>query len=150
MPCFPRVSGCPQSAGSSGLPQGNWNKALLRCCLHLRRPTSFSVALLCSSANATPEFEGRGGDDLGTEIANTLSRIFSNKSSVDLQALCISPGEHCWALYVDVLVSATRRCRLPLPSLRPPGPLSSQRLFPPQGDTFNFQGEISWEKIGLL
>ncbi|KAK2492699.1 hypothetical protein MC885_012125 [Smutsia gigantea] len=56
------------------------------------------------SANATPEFEGRGGDDLGMEIANTLSRIFNNKSSVDLKALCISPREHCWILYVDVLL----------------------------------------------
>ncbi|GAB5567982.1 exosome complex component RRP42 isoform X1 [Prionailurus iriomotensis] len=57
-----------------------------------------------SSANATPEFEGRGGDDLGTEIANTLYRIFNNKSSVDLKSLCISPREHCWILYVDVLL----------------------------------------------
>uniref|UniRef100_A0A2K5DL11 Exosome component 7 n=1 Tax=Aotus nancymaae TaxID=37293 RepID=A0A2K5DL11_AOTNA len=56
------------------------------------------------SANATPDFEGRGGDDLGTEIANTLYRIFNNKSSVDLKTLCISPREHCWVLYVDVLV----------------------------------------------
>nr|XP_060163866.1 exosome complex component RRP42 isoform X3 [Globicephala melas] len=56
------------------------------------------------SANATPEFEGRGGDDLGTEIANTLYRIFNNKSSVDLKSLCISPREHCWILYVDVLL----------------------------------------------
>nr|XP_045718558.1 exosome complex component RRP42 isoform X2 [Mirounga angustirostris] len=56
------------------------------------------------SANATPEFEGRGGDDLGTEIANTLYRIFNNKSSIDLKSLCISPREHCWILYVDVLL----------------------------------------------
>nr|XP_058144795.1 exosome complex component RRP42 isoform X3 [Dasypus novemcinctus] len=56
------------------------------------------------SASATPEFEGRGGDDLGTEIANTLYRIFHNKSSVDLKSLCISPREHCWVLYVDVLL----------------------------------------------
>uniref|UniRef100_A0A5F9DTE0 Exosome component 7 n=1 Tax=Oryctolagus cuniculus TaxID=9986 RepID=A0A5F9DTE0_RABIT len=55
------------------------------------------------SANATPEFEGRGGDDLGTEIANTLARIF-NKGSLDLKSLCISPREHCWVLYVDVLL----------------------------------------------
>ncbi|KAK2090988.1 Exosome complex component RRP42 [Saguinus oedipus] len=60
------------------------------------------------SANATPEFEGRGGDDLGTEIANTLYRIFNNKSSVDLKTLCISPREHCWVLYVDVLMKAIR------------------------------------------
>uniref|UniRef100_A0A4X2M544 Exosome component 7 n=1 Tax=Vombatus ursinus TaxID=29139 RepID=A0A4X2M544_VOMUR len=56
------------------------------------------------SANATPEFEGRGGDDLGTEIANTLYRIFNNKGSIDLTSLCISPREHCWILYVDVLL----------------------------------------------
>ncbi|XP_032017726.1 exosome complex component RRP42 isoform X2 [Hylobates moloch] len=56
------------------------------------------------SASATPEFEGRGGDDLGTEIANTLYRIFNNKSSVDLKTLCIGPREHCWVLYVDVLL----------------------------------------------
>ncbi|ELR56125.1 Exosome complex exonuclease RRP42, partial [Bos mutus] len=56
------------------------------------------------SASATPEFEGRGGDDLGTEIANTLYRIFNNKSSIDLKSLCISPREHCWVLYVDVLL----------------------------------------------
>uniref|UniRef100_A0A6I8NSE3 Ribosomal RNA-processing protein 42 n=1 Tax=Ornithorhynchus anatinus TaxID=9258 RepID=A0A6I8NSE3_ORNAN len=56
------------------------------------------------SANAAPEFEGRGGDELGTEIANTLYRIFNNKSSIDLESLCISPREHCWVLYVDVLL----------------------------------------------
>jgi len=60
---------------------------------------------LSSSANATPEFEGRGGEELGTEIASTLYRIFSSEGSVDLKSLCINPGEHCWVLYVDVLVS---------------------------------------------
>ncbi|XP_068261001.1 exosome complex component RRP42 isoform X1 [Nyctibius grandis] len=56
------------------------------------------------SANATPEFEGRGGEELGTEIANTLYRVFSSESSVDLKSLCINPREHCWVLYVDVLL----------------------------------------------
>ncbi|XP_043920604.1 exosome complex component RRP42 [Protopterus annectens] len=56
------------------------------------------------SANATPEFEGRGGEDLGTEISNTLYRVFDNMTSIDLKSLCISPREHCWILYVDVLV----------------------------------------------
>ncbi|NXT02273.1 EXOS7 protein, partial [Jacana jacana] len=56
------------------------------------------------SANATPEFEGRGGEELGTEIANTLYRVFSCESSVDLKSLCINPREHCWVLYVDVLL----------------------------------------------
>ncbi|XP_005999056.1 exosome complex component RRP42 [Latimeria chalumnae] len=56
------------------------------------------------SANATPEFEGRGGEELGTEIANTFYRVFDNGSSIDLKSLCISPREHCWILYVDVLL----------------------------------------------
>uniref|UniRef100_A0AAY4BRY7 Exosome component 7 n=1 Tax=Denticeps clupeoides TaxID=299321 RepID=A0AAY4BRY7_9TELE len=56
------------------------------------------------SANATPEFEGRGGEELGLELSNTLYKVFSNKQSVDLHSLCISPGEHCWVLYVDVLL----------------------------------------------
>lgn len=64
----------------------------------------FSPAF-ASSANATPEFEGRGGEELGTELSNTLYKVFNNKRSVDLKSLCISEGEHCWVLYVDVLVS---------------------------------------------
>ncbi|KAF6735337.1 Oxysterol-binding protein-related protein 10 [Oryzias melastigma] len=59
------------------------------------------------SANATPEFEGRGGEELGIELSNTLYRVFNNRSSVDLKSLCISAGEHCWVLYVDVLVAVT-------------------------------------------
>lgn len=62
-----------------------------------------------SSANATPEFEGRGGEELGVELSNTLYKVFNNKHSVDLKGLCISAGEHCWVLYVDVLVSLNRQ-----------------------------------------
>lgn len=39
------------------------------------------------------------------ELSNTLYKVFNNKHSVDLKRLCISAGEHCWVLYVDVLVS---------------------------------------------
>ncbi|TNN27535.1 Exosome complex component RRP42 [Liparis tanakae] len=62
------------------------------------------LPLIISSANATPEFEGRGGEELGTELSNTLYKVFNNKHSVDLKSLCISAGEHCWVLYVDVLL----------------------------------------------
>ncbi|KAG7225467.1 hypothetical protein INR49_027462 [Caranx melampygus] len=51
-----------------------------------------------------PEFEGRGGEELGTELSNTLYKVFNNKHSVDLKGLSISAGEHCWVLYVDVLL----------------------------------------------
>ncbi|XP_057287470.1 exosome complex component RRP42 isoform X1 [Pezoporus wallicus] len=56
------------------------------------------------SANATPEFEGRGGEELGTEITSTFYTVFSSENSVDLKSLCINPREHCWVLYVDVLL----------------------------------------------
>ncbi|KAF6099255.1 exosome component 7 [Phyllostomus discolor] len=94
------------------------------------------------SANATPEFEGRGGDDLGTEIANTLYRIFHNKSSVDLEALCISPREHCWVLYVDVLVCAGR-CRAAAPA----GDQRPASAFLP--GTFFLQGTLSTSGVRL-
>lgn len=62
---------------------------------------------LCfSSANATPEFEGRGGEELGVELSNNLYKVFNNRHSLDLRSLCIRPGENCWVLYVDVLVSS--------------------------------------------
>ncbi|XP_067857929.1 exosome complex component RRP42 isoform X1 [Heptranchias perlo] len=71
----------------------------------LERPNEgFLEFFVDCSANATPEFEGRGGEDLGTEIANTLYRVFDNSSSLELKALCITPREHCWILYVDVLL----------------------------------------------
>ncbi|GCC29572.1 hypothetical protein chiPu_0008015 [Chiloscyllium punctatum] len=42
----------------------------------LERPyEGFLEFFVDCSANATPEFEGRGGEDLGTEIANTLYRL---------------------------------------------------------------------------
>ncbi|XP_056154577.1 exosome complex component RRP42 [Lampris incognitus] len=56
------------------------------------------------SANATPEFEGRGGEELGTELSNTLYKVFNNNCGMDLKSLCISPRELCWVLHVDVLL----------------------------------------------
>ncbi|XP_019629559.1 PREDICTED: exosome complex component RRP42-like [Branchiostoma belcheri] len=56
------------------------------------------------SANASPEFEGRGGEELAIEVSNALQRIFNSKSTLDLTALCIIPGGQCWVLFVDVLV----------------------------------------------
>ena len=30
--------------------------------------------------------------------------LFTSSGSIDLRTLCIAPGRHCWAVYVDVLV----------------------------------------------
>jgi len=56
------------------------------------------------SANATPAFEGRGGEDLATEISRVLSRSYQSPNVLDLSKLCILPGRTCWILYVDILV----------------------------------------------
>ncbi|XP_041784422.1 exosome complex component RRP42 [Anopheles merus] len=56
------------------------------------------------SANATPEFEGRGGEQLATEISNTLSKAYESQKGFDLAGLCIMAGHQCWKLYVDVLI----------------------------------------------
>ncbi|XP_046687803.1 exosome complex component RRP42-like [Homalodisca vitripennis] len=53
------------------------------------------------SANATPEFEGRGGEELATEISNSLARAYA---LFPLEKLCILQGLQCWKLYADILV----------------------------------------------
>ena len=57
-----------------------------------------------SSANASPEFEGRGGDELGAMLAKSLEKAYNHKSAIDLESLCILPGKQCWVLYIDALV----------------------------------------------
>ena len=59
-----------------------------------------------SSANATPAFEGRGGEELATEITNLLYRAYSASTVIDVASLCLQSGKLCWVLYVDVLVSS--------------------------------------------
>jgi len=65
----------------------------------------YHIFILSSTANATPAFEGKGGDDLGTEISNVLSRSYQSSNVIDLRQLCIIPNMKCWKIYVDVLVS---------------------------------------------
>lgn len=58
-----------------------------------------------SSANATPVFEGKGGEELATEISNFLASSYASNMSFDLKTLCILKGVQCWKLFVDILVS---------------------------------------------
>lgn len=62
---------------------------------------------LISSANATPEFEGKGGDELGTEISNILANAYQSSKAFDLKVLSILAHKKCWKMYVDVLVRIT-------------------------------------------
>ncbi|XP_043228118.1 exosome complex exonuclease RRP42-like isoform X2 [Amphibalanus amphitrite] len=56
------------------------------------------------SANASPEFEGRGGEALAGSIASCLTRAYASPSALDLRPLSIVPARQCWILYVDILI----------------------------------------------
>ncbi len=56
------------------------------------------------SANATPEFEGRGGDDLAARIARALDGAYASQANEVAKQLSVSPGGHCWTLRVDILI----------------------------------------------
>ncbi|XP_071444207.1 exosome complex exonuclease RRP42 [Hetaerina americana] len=69
------------------------------------RPTEGKLEFFVDcSANATPAFEGRGGEELAYEISSSLSKAYGNQSAFDLRPLCILPGQQCWKLYVDILI----------------------------------------------
>ncbi|XP_076245428.1 exosome complex component Rrp42 isoform X2 [Calliopsis andreniformis] len=72
---------------------------------HLDKPNEGKLEFFVDcSANATPEFEGKGGDDLATEISNTLATAYQTRDAFDLSTLCILPYKKCWKIYVDVLI----------------------------------------------
>ncbi|XP_017096441.2 exosome complex exonuclease RRP42 [Drosophila bipectinata] len=56
------------------------------------------------SANATPEFEGRGGSDLAQELILSLQNAYESPLAFDYRSLCLIPGQQCWKLYIDILV----------------------------------------------
>lgn len=58
-----------------------------------------------SSANATPEFEGRGGEDLANEICRFLQMSYMSGDTINLAELSVLAGQQCWVLYVDILVT---------------------------------------------
>ncbi|VDN60515.1 unnamed protein product [Dracunculus medinensis] len=56
------------------------------------------------SANATPLFEGKGGQEFGEEIASALYAAYDNSFAIsDLSKLIVS-SMHAWKLYVDIVV----------------------------------------------
>ncbi|XP_052740220.1 exosome complex exonuclease RRP42 isoform X2 [Bicyclus anynana] len=60
------------------------------------------------SANATPEFEGRGGEQLANSISNIMLRAYQSAQAFNLKQLCIFEGKQCWKLYIDILVTLCR------------------------------------------
>lgn len=56
------------------------------------------------SPNANPEFEGRGGEEIATEISRILTQAYNNARCLDLSSLCVIPGVQVWVLYVDIII----------------------------------------------
>ncbi|XP_060658993.1 exosome complex exonuclease RRP42 [Drosophila sulfurigaster albostrigata] len=56
------------------------------------------------SANATPEFEGRGGSNLAQELILSLQNAYESPLAFDYRTLCLIPGQQCWKLYIDILI----------------------------------------------
>lgn len=54
--------------------------------------------------SASPEFEGRGAEELNVQLARFTESILHSASALNLSALSLIPGRQCWALYVDVMV----------------------------------------------
>ena len=50
--------------------------------------------LFCPPANATPAFEGRGGEALATSISRLLARSYSSTQALDLSRYCWLVGWH--------------------------------------------------------
>ena len=61
-----------------------------------------------SCANATPEFEGHGGEELAESLSSTMAKVYTSPGCLDLKSLCLVKREQCWLLNVDILVSEKR------------------------------------------
>ncbi|KAA0031919.1 exosome complex component RRP42-like [Cucumis melo var. makuwa] len=67
-----------------------------------------SISVDCSPI-AEPAFEGRGGEELSTELSVALERcLLGGKSGsgagIDLSSLIVVEGKLCWDLYIEGLV----------------------------------------------
>lgn len=54
------------------------------------------------SANASPAFEGRGGEEIANDVVSILTNSFA--PAIDLKSLCLIPGKSVWLLSVDILI----------------------------------------------
>lgn len=65
------------------------------------------VSVECSPV-ASPEYQGRGGEEWGAEMAHAVQAALlgggGGGGGVDLSSLCILAGKTCWLVYVDALV----------------------------------------------
>ncbi|RHZ76486.1 hypothetical protein Glove_197g88 [Diversispora epigaea] len=54
---------------------------------------------------ASQQFAGRGADDINNELTQLVDRVLNGpQGGLNLEKLCIIPGEECWVVYIDALV----------------------------------------------
>ncbi|CAG8433084.1 10713_t:CDS:2 [Diversispora eburnea] len=54
---------------------------------------------------ASQQFAGRGADDINNELTQLVDRVLNGpQGGLNLEKLCIIPGEECWIVYIDALV----------------------------------------------
>lgn len=56
------------------------------------------------TTSASAEFEGRGAQDMNVVLSEQLETMMVHSNAIDLEGLCIIPGQTCWVLYIDALV----------------------------------------------
>lgn len=54
------------------------------------------------SANASPIFEGRGGEEMANDLVAILTHSFV--PTIDLKSLCLSAGKSVWLISIDILI----------------------------------------------
>ncbi|XP_057798528.1 uncharacterized protein LOC131014544 isoform X1 [Salvia miltiorrhiza] len=113
-PIFVETGIIPQASGSARVKLGATDViASVKAELGKPNPSypdkgKVSIYVDCSPT-AEPSFEGRGGEELSTELSSALQRcLLGGKSGagagIDLSSLCIVRGKVCWDLYIDGLV----------------------------------------------
>jgi len=68
--------------------------------------TFLHIIKSCSSPIASQQFARRGADDFNNELTQMLDRVLNGpQSGLNLEKLCIIPGQQCWIVYIDAIVS---------------------------------------------
>jgi PREDICTED: similar to exosome complex exonuclease RRP42 len=100
----------PSCAGSAQVRSGN-SQVLVGIKMNLEKPLfeepkkgkiEFFVDI---SANASPFFEGKGGQNISNEIKSLFDHSFLDCQF--LNELCIIEGQTVWCIFVDILILET-------------------------------------------
>ncbi|XP_048135537.1 exosome complex component RRP42-like isoform X2 [Rhodamnia argentea] len=113
-PIYVETGIIPQANGSARVRMGGTD-VIASVKAEIGRPSpvqpnkgKVSIYVDCSPT-AAPMFEGRGAEELSTEVSVTLQRcLLGGKSGagagIDLSSLIVVEGKVCWDLYIDGLV----------------------------------------------